>query len=222
MRRRCVFIFFILMFPVFSQANTLILRDFLLQFAGVRDYSFTLYIDFHVRDVEGGFVDTSIAVDVIIRNGSDFYIKFLEPTVVSDIELVYISQKHTLITRYKDTEDVFPGAEEYLAVIKNVTDVLSVFAREDAFETESMIREGNVYKIRLLPKTRRVLSLLGIDYSIVELVIAERDGKYMLEEFNVYNSLENEYMRVRITNFAFGETVARKFPQIPGGGGNGF
>lgn len=210
------------MFPVFSQANTLILRDFLLQFAGVRDYSFTLYIDFHVRDVEGGFVDTSIAVDVIIRNGSDFYIKFLEPTVVSDIELVYISQKHTLITRYKDTEDVFPGAEEYLAVIKNVTDVLSVFAREDAFETESMIREGNVYKIRLLPKTRRVLSLLGIDYSIVELVIAERDGKYMLEEFNVYNSLENEYMRVRITNFAFGETVARKFPQIPGGGGNGF
>lgn len=221
MRRRYVFIF-MLMLPAFLRANALILRDFLLQFAGVRDYSFTLYIDFHVRDVEGRFVDTGIAVDVIIRNGSDFYIKFLEPTVMSDIELVYISQKHTLVTRYKDTEDVFPGAEEYLAVIKNVTDVLSVFAREDAFETESMIQEGNVYKVRLLPKTRRVLSLLGIDYSIVELVIAERDGKYMLEEFNVYNSLENEYMRVRIADFAYGETVARKFPQIPGGGGNGF
>jgi|GEM_PF-2092823 len=222
MKRKLLAIFIIVLIAGFVEGNSLILRDFLLQYVGVRDYLLKLEIDFHVRNVEGGFVDTTLSVDVIVRNGSDFYLKFHAPEIVAGIELVYMAQKRTLITRYGDVEEVFPGAEQYFSGIKNVVDLLSVFAKEEAFETEPVVQEGNVYRIRLLPKTRKVLSVLGIDYSVVELVMVREDDQYFLREFDVYNSLGNEYMKVKVKEFASGEKVAREFPQIPGGAVNGF
>lgn len=221
-KRKLFVVFIIVLIASFAKGNSLVLRDFLLQYVGVRDYLIKMEIDFHVRNVEGSFVDTMLSADVIVRNGSDFYLKFHAPEIVSGIELAYISQRRTLITRYGDVEEVFPGAEQYFSGVKNVLDLLAVFAKEEAFETEPVIKKGNVYRIRLFPKTRRVLSLLGIDYSVVELVMVRENDQYVLQEFNVYNSLENEYMKVKIKEFASGEKVVREFPQIPGSAVSGF
>lgn len=215
-KRKLFVVFIIVLIASFVKGNSLILRDFLLQYVGVRDYLIKMEVDFHVRNVEGGFVDTTLSIDVIVRNGSDFYLKFHAPEIVAGIELAYMAQKRILITRYGDVEEVFPGAEQYFLGIKNVLDLLAVFTKEEAFETEPVVQEGNVYRIRLPPKTRRVLSLLGIDYSVVELVMVREDSQYVLQEFNVYNSLENEYMKVKVKEFASGEKVVREFPQIPG------
>ena len=181
-------------------ADTMILRDFKQQLVGLRSYSFTAKVFLHVRDIEGNYVDTKLVVDVVVNDMTDYRLYFHAPPILEGIEYIYFSKLDKIIIGYGNRKEVYPSAHEYMLGMPDIVGMFTALTDENAFDMESRELGNGEYLFIFYPKTRRVMRIIGMDYSIINLYIKREGQEYKIEEIVVENSLKNEYARIQIEN----------------------